>query len=112
MKKTSRLRKISVFTINVNKITKKYDNIAESIHMKHKCQWYEKGERSSTFFLDLEEFTLKLIQICKITVNVKEAPDLDKIQYDIDFFYLFLKRVTQKRPPKLTIFLVRFNFQH
>ena len=80
--------------------------------MKHKCQWYEKGERSSTFFLDLEEFFLKLIQICKITVNVKEAPDLDKIQYDIDFFYLFLKRVTQKRPPKLTIFLVRFNFQH
>lgn len=66
-----------------------YDNIAESIHMRHKYQWYEKGERSSTFFLDLEEFTLKLIQICKITVNVKEAPDLNKIQYDIDCFISF-----------------------
>ena len=73
--------------------------------MKHKCQWYEKGERSSTFFLDLEEFTLKLIQICKITVNVKEAPDLDKIQYDIDFFLSLFKKGDPKTPSKINNFL-------
>ena len=27
-----------------------YDDIAEGIKVRHKCQWYEEGEKSTNFF--------------------------------------------------------------
>ena len=33
-----------------------YYNIAEGIHIRSRCQWYEEGEISSKFFLNLEKF--------------------------------------------------------
>ena len=32
-----------------------FDNIAEGIRIRSRCQWYEKGEKSNKFFLNLEK---------------------------------------------------------
>ena len=32
-----------------------YDNIAEGVKVRSKCQWYENGEKSTKFFLNLEK---------------------------------------------------------
>ena len=34
-----------------------YDDIAEGIKVRSKCQWYEEGEKSTNFFLNLEKTT-------------------------------------------------------
>ena len=33
-----------------------YDNIADGIRIRIRCQWYEEGKKSSKFFLNLEKF--------------------------------------------------------
>ena len=33
-----------------------FDNITEGTHIRSRCQWYEVGEKSSKFFLNLEKF--------------------------------------------------------
>ena len=52
-----------------------YDNIAEGIRIRSRCQWYEEGEKSSKFFLNLEKFNGMQSQICKIIVNDQEIAD-------------------------------------
>ena len=32
-----------------------YDRTAEGVKIRSKCQWYEKGEKSTKFFLNLEK---------------------------------------------------------
>ena len=45
----------SVECINCkNQLEEIDDNIAESIKVKSKCQWYEEGEKSTNVFLNLE----------------------------------------------------------
>ena len=46
-----------------------YDNIAEGIRIRSRCQWYEEGEKSAKFFLNLEKFNGAQSQIRKIIVN-------------------------------------------
>ena len=40
-----------------------YDNIAEGIRIRTRCQWNEEGKKSSKFFLNLKEFNGMQIQI-------------------------------------------------
>ena len=40
-----------------------YDNIAKGMHIRSRSQWYEKGEKSSKFFLNLEKFNGRQNQI-------------------------------------------------
>ena len=32
-----------------------YDHIAEGIRIRSKCEWYEHGEKSTKFFLNLQK---------------------------------------------------------
>ena len=32
-----------------------YERIAESVKIRSKCHWYEEGEKSTKFFLNLEK---------------------------------------------------------
>ena len=32
-----------------------YERIAEGVRIRNKCQWYEEGEKSSKFFLNLKK---------------------------------------------------------
>ena len=36
-----------------------YERIAEGVRIRSKCQWYEEGEKSTKFFLNLEKKTIR-----------------------------------------------------
>ena len=38
-----------------NQLKEIYDDIAKGIKVRSKCQWYEQGEKSTKFFLNLEK---------------------------------------------------------
>ena len=38
-----------------NELDKIYDHIAECARIRNKCDWYEHGEKSKRFFLNLEK---------------------------------------------------------
>ena len=80
------------------------------------CQWYEEGEKSSKFFLNLEKFNGMQSQIRKIIVNDQEITDPNIILNETRNFYksLFKKGDTKRssqinnfldkvQPPKLNI---------
>ena len=39
----------------MNELDEIYDHIAEGIRIRSKCDWYEHGEKSTKFFLNLEK---------------------------------------------------------
>ena len=89
-----------------------YDNIAEGTRIRSRCHWYEEGEKSSKFFLNIEKFNGTQSQICKIIVNDQEIVGI-RIKWNKNFLRIsFYEGVTQNLPPKLTIFLIRFSFQN
>ena len=53
-----------------------HDNIGEGIHIRSRCQWYEKGEKSSKFFLNLEKLIGTQSQIRKIIGNDQEINEI------------------------------------
>ena len=64
----------------------------EGARIKSKCLWYEEGEKSSKFFLNLEKCRGIQGQIRKLIVNNHEITDQNKIQKELLFFHeLFLK---------------------
>ena len=63
-----------------------YDNIAEGTRIRSRCHWYEEGEKSSKFFLNIEKFNGTQSQICKIIVNDQEIVDPNKILNGIRIF--------------------------
>ena len=52
-------------------LEKIHDNIAEGIRIRRRCQWYEEGEKSSTFSLNLEKFNETQSAIRKIIMIKK-----------------------------------------
>ena len=76
-----------------------YDNIAEETRIRSRCQWYEEGEKSSKFFLNLEKFNGTRSQIRKIVVNDQEIVDPNKILNEIKIFYESLFRKGDSKPP-------------
>ena len=52
-------------------LEKIHDNIAEGIHIRRRCQWYEECEKSSKFFLNLEKFNEMQSPIRKIIIIKK-----------------------------------------
>ena len=40
---------------NKNKLEQIYEEKANGVKITHKCEWYEFGEKSSKFFLNLEK---------------------------------------------------------
>ena len=50
-----------------------YDHIAEDIRIRSKCDWYEHGEKSTKFFLNLEKKCGNQTQIRKLIIDEKET---------------------------------------
>ena len=46
-----------------------YDHIDEGIRLRSKCDWYEQGEKSTKFFLNLEKQRGNQNRIRKLIVN-------------------------------------------
>ena len=64
-----------------------YYNIAEGISIRGRCQWYEESEKSSKFFLNLQQLKGMQTQICKIVVNDQEITDPNIKLNEIRNFY-------------------------
>ena len=77
-----------------NKLENIYTKKANGIRIRSKCSWYESGEKSSKFFLNLEKTRAKQEHLRKILVNENEIQE----QREVDtHLYLFFKNLfTQK----------------
>ena len=49
-----------------------YDYIAEGVRLRRKCDWYEQGEKSTKFFLNLEKQRGDQSRIRKLIANEKK----------------------------------------
>ena len=63
-----------------------YENIAEGIRVRSRCQWYEEGEKSTAFFLNLEKSHGKQGKIRKIIVDDHEITDSISIRKNLESF--------------------------
>ena len=62
-----------------NQLEEIYDNIAESKKVRSKCQWYEDGEKSTKFHLNLEKAKAMQCTIKKLEINHKEIDNSAEI---------------------------------
>ena len=72
-----------------------YDNIATGVKIRSKCDWYQYGEKSTKYFLNLEKQKAVNGTVKKIIKNDIEITDQLKIQHELRMFYeqLFKKTI-------------------
>ena len=77
-----------------NELEAIYDHIAEGIRIRSKCDWYEHGEKSTKFLLNLEKQRGAQNTIKKLIIDDTEVTDQTCILNHIKDFYeaLFKKR--------------------
>ena len=56
-----------------------YEKKAKGIKIRRKCNWYEHGEKSTNFFLNLEKHCTIQSQIHSVIINQDEIADQGKI---------------------------------
>ena len=64
-----------------------YDHIAEGIRIRSKCDWYEHGEKSTKFFLNLEKKSGNQNHIRKLIIDEKQIDGNIEILKKIENFY-------------------------
>ena len=72
-----------------------YDDIANGIKIRSRCNWYKLGKKSNNFFLDLEKYRASHNTIRKVTHDAQEITDHQKINNHAFSFYkkLFEERL-------------------
>ena len=70
-----------------NELETIYDHIADGIKIRSKCEWYEHGEKSTKFFLNLEKKRGVQNRIRKLIVEEKEITNHKEISKNIKAFY-------------------------
>ena len=74
-----------------------YEIKANGVKIRNKCDWYEYGEKSSKFFLNLEKDRFVQSQILKLIIEEKELTEQNEINDNIFRFYqnlfFFLKKL-------------------
>ena len=77
-----------------------YDHIAEGIRIRSKCDWYEHGEKSTKFFLNLEKKRGNQNQICKLIIDEKEIDgDVEILKKKLklkNFYAILLLRLSTR----------------
>ena len=64
-----------------------YEEKVKGIKIRSKCNWYELGEKSTKFFLNLEKHRAIQSQIHSVIINQDEITDQDEISKKIFSFY-------------------------
>ena len=67
---------------------------ANGIKIRSKCEWYEHGEKSSKFFLNLEKSRAIQGQVRTVIYNDKETNDETEINNHIYSFFSYLYKET------------------
>ena len=70
-----------------DKIEEIYEKKAKGARIRKKCLWYEDGEKSSKFFLNMQKRRVIQGQIRKVIVNNQEIKRQNKIQNELLVFY-------------------------
>ena len=68
-------------------LEKIYDEIATGIRIRSKCNWYELGEKSNKYFLNLEKKNAKTSTITKLIVENTIIANQNDILLNIEKFY-------------------------
>ena len=80
-----------------NELYKICDHIAQRTRIRSKCDWYEHGEKSTIFFLNLEKQQGSQNTLKKLVVDDKEITDQTHILEHIrEFYETFFKKREQK----------------
>ena len=66
-----------------------YEKFAEGAKVKSKYTWYQEGEKSTNFFLNLEKKKTLQGQIGKLIIGNKEIIDQNKIQTELINLFKF-----------------------
>ena len=83
-----------------------YEKKAKGIRIRSKCNWYEHGEKSTKFFLNLEKHRAIQSQIHSVIINQDEITDQDEINKQIFSFYQSLfSRQVQVQTDKIDAYL-------
>ena len=83
-----------------------YEEKAKGVKIRSECNWYELGEKSTKFFLNLEKDRPIQSQIHSVNINQDEVTDQAEINKQIFSFYqsLFLRKV-QNQTDKIEAYL-------
>ena len=110
MERSENLRKFERLKSDLELI---YDHIAEGIRLRSKCDWYEQGEKSTKFFLNLEKQRGNQNRIRKLIVNQKEINNETEILNRIKLFYetLFQKPSLKYSTDDINHFLNTLDIQ-
>ena len=68
-------------------LEKRYHDIAIGIRIRSTCNWYELGEKSNKYFLNLEKRNAKASTITKLTDNDKVVTNHKEVLTDIEKYY-------------------------
>ena len=69
-----------------NKLEQIYEEKANGAKIRSKCEWYEFGEKSSKFFLNLEKQHALLNQVRTLLFGKKEVTDKHEINQELECF--------------------------
>ena len=78
------------------KLDQFYKGKANGIRIRSKCNWYEYGEKSTKFFLNLEKTGAHQNKIRNILINGKEITDQKEVNNELFGFYNNLFKNDQK----------------
>ena len=70
------------------------NHFSNQIKIRTKCEWYEHGEKSSKFFLNLEKSHVIQSQVRTVIYNDKETNDETEINNHIYSFFKYLYKET------------------
>ena len=83
-----------------NKLDSIYEEKIRGIKIRSRCDWYEYGEKSSKFFLNLEKFHAVQSQVRSILIDKNEINDQNEINNHLLKFYKDLFSENIKTEPK------------
>ena len=96
-----------------NELDEIYDHIAEGIRIRSKCDWYEHGEKSPIFFLNVEKQRGSQNTIKKLVTDDKEITEQAHILEHIrEFYETLFKTREQITKVEMEYFLVMLIFQN
>ena len=75
------------YKITTDALEKIYHEEAIGLRIRSKCDWYELGEKSNKYFLNLEKRNAKTSTITKLTDNDKIVTNQKDILKDIELYY-------------------------
>ena len=65
-----------------------YEDVSKGIKIRSRCNWYELGEKSNKYFLNLEKYRASQNVLHKICVESQEITNLQNVNSAIcEFFY-------------------------